>query len=174
MLDQFIVQFWSPSTLKNDALAYTAHASSNFRTFHSNVPHDVTHWPKSDQKRGSESIKNVSTHFQHFQFFTETSPMTSQIDQHPIKNKVPNRSNMWYKSGRHFGTNYVSTLAPFLEKYADNMLAYLGASCGHFGCMLDTVLPKLMQLSRVLVHVVLEWHTVLLPTSLRKPRGARR
>jgi len=36
MLDQFIVQFWSPSTLKNDALAYTAHASSKFHTFHKN------------------------------------------------------------------------------------------------------------------------------------------
>jgi len=52
MLDSFFAQVWSAPTLKNDALAYTAHTFSHFRTFHSDVLQDITNRPKSAQKRG--------------------------------------------------------------------------------------------------------------------------
>ena len=46
----------------------------------------------------------------------------------------------------------------------DDILVYLGAGCGHSGSMLDMILPKLKHFSCVLVHVELNWHTVLLMT----------
>ena len=42
MLDSVFAQYWSPPTLKNDALAYTAHTFSHFHTFHSDVLQDIT------------------------------------------------------------------------------------------------------------------------------------
>ena len=79
---------------------------------------------------------------------------------------------MWYKIDRHFGVIFVSISAPILHskstqngtefrqkaslgyfeailQYVDDIVAHLGARCGHLGSILDTILPKLMQFSRV-------------------------
>ena len=140
MLDLFFAQFWSPPTIKNDALAYTAHTFSHFHTFHSDVLQDITNRLKSAQKRGPKWSQSEQTCDKKV-----TVILVPVLSQFRLPFCTPKAPKM--------GPNFVKKRLWATSKPFCNMLTILlfiwVPDAAILGSILDTNLPKLMPVSRV-------------------------